>query len=123
MLEVAASAVKLAPEDPATLGIVGLWQGAAGNREDAMAKVRKIEKLRKQGYCCASPIAWAYMGTGDLDRTFEWLETALEERDPLLTLIRYFPWPTESFRQDPRFDDLWNRVGPPDSPSSASGLS
>ena len=120
MLEVAASAVKLAPEDPATLGIVGLWQGAAGNREDAMAKVRKIEQLRKKGYCCASPIAWAYLGTGDLDRTFEWLETALEERDPLLTLIRHFPWPTESFRQDPRFDDLWNRVGPPDSKASAT---
>ena len=48
MLEVAASAVKLAPEDPATLGIVGLWQGAAGNSEDAMAKIQKIEQLRKK---------------------------------------------------------------------------
>ena len=123
MLEVATTAAEIAPADPATLGVLGIWQGAAGNKEAPLSQVRKIEDLRAKKYCCASPIAWAYIGVGDLDRTFEWLETAFEERDPLLTLIKRFPWPNESFRQDPRFDDLWNRMGPPDSLSSTSGLS
>jgi hypothetical protein len=47
---------------------------------------------------------------GDRDRAFEWLEKALEERDPMMVYLRVHPR-LDPLRGDPRFDALVRRVG------------
>ena len=50
-------------------------------------------------------------GSGEVERSFEWLERAYEQRDPRLPLVN-----VGSFSQlssDPRFADLLRRIGLP----------
>ena len=55
-------------------------------------------------------MALAYIGTGDHEEAFRWLERASEERDPWLTTLnidRAF----ESLRGDPRVATIVRRMG------------
>ncbi|HYG63533.1 MAG TPA: winged helix-turn-helix domain-containing protein [Thermoanaerobaculia bacterium] len=52
---------------------------------------------------------WAFVGNED--RAFDWLEKAVEERSPTLTLLAVHPsW--DGLRADPRFAELLKKVGP-----------
>ena len=59
-------------------------------------------------------IAWVYMGLGDLDGCFKWLEKAFDEHAfvDIFGFIRYFPL-MEKVRRDPRFNDLLKRANLP----------
>jgi hypothetical protein len=52
-----------------------------------------------------------YLGLGDLDRTFEWLEKAYEERSGFLGFIRVEPM-LDALRGDPRFKTLVEKIKP-----------
>jgi hypothetical protein len=55
-------------------------------------------------------MAVAYVGTGDHEEVFRWLERAGDERDPWLTTLnvdRAF----EPLRDDSRFTSLLRRMG------------
>jgi hypothetical protein len=59
-------------------------------------------------------LAWVVAGFGDLDGAFEWLETAVRERDTLTGFIRvYAEYLAPELRRDPRFDALLDRLGLP----------
>ena len=60
-------------------------------------------------------LAMNYAQAGEADAAFEWLERAFEERVPQLMLIRQEPW-WDLIRDDPRFDELTDRIGIPRSP-------
>ena len=49
---------------------------------------------------------------GDHDRAFEYLEKAYANREWLLTGLRTWPY-FDPLRSDPRFDDLYRRIGFP----------
>ena len=108
------AAVSLAPKDPITLGFLGIAQAVAGRQEEALRTIDKLKDLRAERYCAASPIAWVYAHLGDFNQAFQWLDTAFEERDGLLAILKQYPWPNESFRQDPRYQELLRRIGFPE---------
>ena len=108
------AAVSLAPKDPFTLRLLGTCQAVAGHQEEALRTIDKLKDLRAERYCAASPIAWVYAHLGDFNQAFQWLDTAFEERDGLLVLLKQYPWPNESFRQDPRYQELLRRIGFPE---------
>ena len=108
------AAVPFAPKDPLTLGFLGMCQAVAGRQEEALRTIDKLKDLRAERYCAASPIAWVYAHLGDFNQAFQWLDTAFEERDGLLVLLKQYPWPNESFRQDPRYQELLRRIGFPE---------
>jgi len=56
----------------------------------------------------ALPIALVYIGLGDKDRAFEWLEKAIEQRDLDVTL--QWDSPYEFLRGDPRYLKLLRRM-------------
>jgi hypothetical protein len=60
---------------------------------------------RKQGYGPALPIAWTYLGVGQIDAGLEWLEIAFSERDPFLGSAMVFPG-YDAVRDQPQFKRL-----------------
>jgi hypothetical protein len=51
-----------------------------------------------------------YVGLGENDRAFEWLERAYRERDGMMTHLKVTPR-IDPLRSDPRFEDLMRRIG------------
>lgn len=71
----------------------------------------QLNDLSKQKY--VSPIATAqtYAGLGEKDKTFEWLEKAVEDRSTGSSFVNVKVDPTwDSLRSDPRFKDLLRRM-------------
>ena len=108
------AAVPLAPKEPLTLGVLGMCQAVAGRQEEALRTIDKLKDLRAERYCAASPIAWVYGHLGDFNQAFQWLDTAFEERDGLLVILKQYPWASEAFSQDPRYQELLRRIGFPE---------
>jgi tetratricopeptide (TPR) repeat protein len=82
-----------------TSGIVGLsrWQ------------LERFERRSKEGYVNPIDITLAYATLDDMDRAFEWLERAREERASIMALITVDPR-FDIMRSDPRFDALVERM-------------
>ena len=77
------------------------------------AGARLLEELKERqqtGYVPAGAFVHAYLGLGDNDEAFAWLERASEEQSNILIYIKVFPL-FDPLRNDPRFEDLVRRVG------------
>ena len=96
--------------DPIARGSFGDCLARAGHREEAEALGVQLEELRAQSFFPACPLSMVYAGLGQTERTFEWLEEAFRDRDPILTFVGVFA-PFRELRSDPRFTDLIQRVG------------
>jgi len=57
----------------------------------------------------AYPTALAYLGLGEKDQTFHWLDQAYLQHDGNLALLKVEP-KFDSLRSDPRFNDLLRRM-------------
>jgi TolB-like protein/DNA-binding winged helix-turn-helix (wHTH) protein len=84
---------------------------AAGNTVEA--RRRLADGLgRSQGhgsYIRPGWVAEVYVGLGEKDESFRWLERAYTDRDAWLALLKVWP-PFDGLRSDPRFDDLLRRM-------------
>ncbi len=93
-------------------GALGHALAVAGRRDEAQQVLNELKALSKKQYVSSYDIAFIYMGLGDHDLAFEWLQKACEERHPLLIFLRVEPQ-FDPIRSDPRFADLLRRVGLP----------
>jgi Flp pilus assembly protein TadD len=83
-----------------------------GHRADALRLLEEVKAARKPGDKLPYFIALVYVGPGDKDRAFRWLETSYAEHDDDLVDLHNDP-EMESLYSDPRFQDLLRRVGLP----------
>jgi len=68
--------------------------------------------MSQKEYVPADSIAHVYVGLGETDQAFAWLERAYGERSFGMAWLKVEPsW--DSLRSDPRFTDLMRRVGLP----------
>jgi len=86
-------------------GYFGYVAGVLGHAAEACSVVRELEALRARAYGPALPIAWTYLGLGETAASFQWLETALAERDPFLGSAMVFP-AYDTIRNQPKFQRL-----------------
>ena len=84
--------------------------GHLGKVTKAVQVVEELKRLSAERYISPFAIATAYIGIGDKDEAFKWLEKAYEERSNFLWLLKVYPY-LDSLRTDPRFQDLQRRVG------------
>jgi serine/threonine protein kinase/TolB-like protein/Flp pilus assembly protein TadD len=101
-----------APDSINTLGRLGYAYGRAGKRGEALSFIEDLRQRSKQTYVPAYDIAVIYVGLGNKDASFEWLDRAYSERSDFLTFLKVDPVLKE-LRPDPRFADLVRRVGLP----------
>ncbi len=83
-----------------------------GRRADALKLLEELKAGHKPGEMLSYNIASVYVGLGDKDHAFQWLQNSYAERATELLDLNDDP-EMEPLRSDPRFQDLLRRVGVP----------
>ncbi len=97
-------------DTPYGLGNLGHAYAKSGRVDEAHAVLERLEELANPRYVAPLERANVYAGLGDLDRSFEWLEKAYDERSSNLPFVRGAPIGRD-IDHDPRFSDLMRRIG------------
>jgi tetratricopeptide (TPR) repeat protein len=89
--------------------LLGHAYAVAGRKAEAQKILDDLKELSKHRYVSPFDFALIYMGLGDKDQAFVWLEKTFEERRNILWDIKLGPR-FDSLRSDPRFADLLRRM-------------
>jgi len=103
-------AVAISNRAPAALGVLGMAYGAAGRKGEANQILNELLQLEKQRYVSPIALVYVYLGLGNKDQTFAWLEKAHQERSNGIAFFKVSPT-VDLLRSDPRFADLLKRIG------------
>jgi len=103
-------AAALSGRAPGSLGFLGLAYGLAGRKDEANKVLKELLELKRRRYVSPPALANVYIGLGDKDQVFFWLEKAYQERSNYMAWMKVFPL-HDPLRSDPRFDDLLRRIG------------
>ncbi|HYK25708.1 MAG TPA: tetratricopeptide repeat protein, partial [Steroidobacteraceae bacterium] len=102
-------AVFLTKGGPAATGVLIRAYALAGRRADALRLLADLDRRRSEGYVPAAAFVNGYLGLGDKDAAFHWLEQAFAEQSNILQFLKVHPF-FDPIRSDPRFADLVRRV-------------
>ena len=105
-------AISLTGGNPNIKVELGNAYAVAGRRTEALEILDELTALSKRSYFSPYLIASVYVGLGDNDQAFAWLEQACEKRDPWLANIKVEP-AFDPLHSDPRFVELERRIGLP----------
>ena len=103
-------AVAASGRAPAALGVMGLAYGVAGRKHEANQILNELLQLQKQRYVTPMALCYVYIGLGNNDQAFAWLEKAYQERSNHIAFFKVNPT-VDPLRSDPRFVELLRRVG------------
>ena len=106
----AEKAAELSARAPGALGMLGLAYGLAGRKEDATKILNELLELNKTRYVTPAALVNVYLGLGDKEQAFVWLEKAYDERSNYIAYLKVFPI-LDPIRSDRRFAELIGRVG------------
>ena len=95
---------------PGALGFLGLAYGLAGRKDEANKVLKELLDLQRRRYVSPPALANVYIGLGNNDQAFFWLEKAYQERSNYMVWLKVYPL-LDPLRSDPRFDDLLRRIG------------
>jgi hypothetical protein len=82
----------------------------AGRRSQALFLIDELKRLQQSGNVPTAAFVNAFLGLGDNEQAFAWLERAYTEHSMILQFIKVHPF-FDPLRGDPRFADLVRRVG------------
>ena len=94
----------------AVIGVLIRAYAHAGRRADALRLLAELKKRKQAGYVPAAAFVNAYLGLGDNEEAFAWLEQGYKEHSNILQWLKVHPY-FDPLRDDPRFKDLVHRVG------------
>lgn len=95
---------------PLSIASLGYALALSGQRNQALQLLSHLNDISQERYVPALYYALIYIGLGELDRTFEWIDKALEERAGYLVYFNVDP-KVDGLRSDPRFEQLIKRIG------------
>jgi eukaryotic-like serine/threonine-protein kinase len=106
------SILAFAPHDPALLALLGHLEAVSGQQAAARGIISQLQRMSadKDRYVPSLYIALIYIGLGDNDQAFAWLDKAYEERTEYLVYLPTEP-AADPLRRDPRFPALLERLG------------
>jgi TolB-like protein/Tfp pilus assembly protein PilF len=93
---------------PRRMALLGWGYGVMGKTSEARRILSDLLDQERHGPFPALAIAQVYIGLGDKDRAFQWLNKAVEQRD--LDLLLQYDSPYAPLRSDPRFAGLLHRM-------------
>lgn len=101
-------AVTFSNDNSAFESYLGFAYALAGKRPEAEESLTKLQSIEQQ-FISAYSFVLIYLGLGDLDKTFECLEKAFEERSGFLPFLKVEPM-FDAVRFDLRFQDLLHLI-------------
>ncbi len=104
-------AINLSGTTVTFLSYLGYAHARSGKHREARQMLTQLESLSKRQYISSYFVAMIHLGLGELDRTFEWLEKAYDERSGFLAFIRVEPM-LDALRGDARFVELAEKISP-----------
>jgi tetratricopeptide (TPR) repeat protein len=102
-------ATEVSGDNAAMLGWLGLVLGLAGRAAEARHVLGRLEVMAARAFVPPTSFAWTFLGLGETDRTFEWLDRAIEGRDQFMMPIKSYPF-LDPIRSDPRFAALLRKM-------------
>jgi serine/threonine protein kinase/tetratricopeptide (TPR) repeat protein len=103
-------AVELSGRLSIFLSDLGYCFAVTGRRAEALAILKELEERYGKRAALGQYLAGVYVGLGDKDQAFAWLEKDFEQRRTILPDITWRPG-FEDLRGDPRYADLVRRMG------------
>jgi TolB-like protein/Tfp pilus assembly protein PilF len=103
-------AIILSARNPFVLSSLGHTYALAGKRSEAMMILDELIQISKQRYVAPFAVAQIYIGLGNKDQAFEWLEKGYQDRSASMIWLG----PNSIFdplRSDIRFKNLLKKMG------------
>ena len=94
---------------PFTLGFLAYGSARAGCADDTRRLLESAERVATANYVPPSTFALGYIGLDEWDSAFEWMDRAVEARDPLIMPIRTYPF-LDPVRGDARYGALLRKM-------------
>ena len=85
-------------------------QAVSGQRDSALAAVRKLQTSNDSAYMQPYFVALVSVGLGDKEKAFEWLSKSVDARAEEVVCLQVDP-AMDPLRSDPRYTKLLKRVG------------
>jgi TolB-like protein/Flp pilus assembly protein TadD len=102
-------AASLSDRSSAVLGVLVHAYASAGRRGEALRVLGELHRRRQAGYVPPAAFLNAYLGLGDTEEAFTWLERAVEERSNIMQFLKVHPF-FDLLRSDPRFAAFLRRA-------------
>lgn len=96
-------------DSPLIRGVLATALARAGRRADAQHVIDDLVSASRDKFVSQTSIAMGYVGIGDPDKAFEWLDKALESHDEQIVWIYKHPM-FAPLRSDPRYKELLKKV-------------
>src|SRR5260370_15336980 len=104
------SILAFAPHDPALLALLGHLYAVSGQQAAARGIISQLQQMSGGRYVPTLYVALIYIGLGDKDQAFTWVDKAYEERCEYLVYLPTDPM-ADPLRNDPRFPALLEHLG------------
>jgi TolB-like protein/tetratricopeptide (TPR) repeat protein len=108
-IRVLEKAASLSDRSPAVLGVLVRAYAHGGRRADALQIVDELRRRGQKGYVPAAAFLNAYLGLGNTEQAFVWLERAAHERSNIMQYLKVHPF-FDLVRGDPRFAQYLQRA-------------
>jgi tetratricopeptide (TPR) repeat protein len=69
------------------LSALALIHGRRGERAEAIRILQQLEETARMRYVSPAAFAIAAMGCADVERTYDWLNKAVDEHDPMIIVV------------------------------------
>jgi tetratricopeptide (TPR) repeat protein len=102
------TAIALSGNLSGRIGSLGHAYALAGRKDDARQILKRLNELSRQGYVSPYHIALIYIGLGEKEEAFAWLEKAHNDRYWMMAFLKVDPR-LDPLRSDLRFQDLLRR--------------
>ena len=108
-IQILERAASVSNRSSAVLGVLVRAYARAGRRAEALRVLDELHRRRQAGYVPPAAFLNAYLGLGDTEEAFAWLERAAEERSNMTQYLKVHPY-FDPLRTDPRFPAFLRRA-------------
>jgi TolB-like protein len=109
-IEIFQKGMNLAERHPQLVAALGHTYALSGERDKANKSLAELREMSKRRYISPYLFAVVYVGLGDKEQVFAWLDKAYQDRSASLIWLKVEPQ-FDSLRDDPRYKDLLRRIG------------
>ncbi|MBN1569388.1 MAG: protein kinase [Acidobacteria bacterium] len=103
------SAAQLVGDSPSAVQLRSWIYALTGRGNESRKLLGELHGIARTAYVSPWGFAWIYLGLGEADQCFEWLNKAVEEREGMALFLHLYPF-MDPLRPDPRYHALLRKM-------------